>query len=262
MKISLVTSAYKKQDVINTQLNRLYTFLTKKGYDFEIIVVIDGLIDDTKARVEKLIEDKGYDKIQLLYNVKNRGKGYSIRKGLKIADGDIIGYIDADTDIQIRTLKVGLERMLEGDVDAVTPSKFHKDSNVKVSFKRRILTKGFQMISRIFLPVPKGVDDVSCGLKLFKGYVAKDIVKYLHVNRFAIDSEVFYYLNRNDYNVEMIPFYVKISGGSTAANVKQIFIMLKDIVRLGIQTRLLALSDMGFKPADRMYTNLSKGFNL
>lgn len=262
MKISLVTSAYKKEDVVTTQLNRLYSYLESTGYDFELIVVVDGLIDNTKAKIERFIHTKGHANLKLMWNKENRGKGFSIRKGLKVANGDIIGYIDADTDIQIRTLEIGLNRIINGRADVVTPSKFHKKSNINVSLKRKILTKGFQLFSRTLLPVPKGVDDVSCGMKLFKGHVIKDILPHLHVNRFAIDSEIFFWLNRKGYNVEMTPFYMSITDGSTAANIKQIMIMLKDISLLGLQTRLLNMKDSGFALAGKLYTNLYRHINI
>jgi glycosyltransferase involved in cell wall biosynthesis len=262
VKISLVTSAYKKEDVVTTQLNRLYNYLESTGYAFELIVVVDGLIDNTKAKIEEFIHARGSDNIKLMWNKENRGKGFSIRNGLKVAEGDVIGYIDADTDIEIKTLQVGLKRIINSRADVVTPSKFHKDSNIKVSLKRKLLTKGFQLISRTLLPVPKGVDDVSCGMKLFKGHVIKDILPHLHVNRFAIDSEIFFWLNRKGYSVEMTPFYMSITEGSTAANIKQIMIMMKDISLLGLQTRLLNMEDSGFALAGKLCTNLYKHINI
>jgi glycosyltransferase involved in cell wall biosynthesis len=262
VKISLVTSAYKKEDVVTTQLNRLYNYLESTGYDFELIVVVDGLIDNTKAKIEEFIHTRGSDNIKLMWNKENRGKGFSIRKGLKVAEGDVIGYIDADTDIEIKTLEIGLKRIINGKADVVTPSKFHKDSNIKVSLKRKLLTKGFQLISRTLLPVPKGVDDVSCGMKLFKGHVIKDILPHLHVNRFAIDSEIFFWLNRKGYSVEMTPFYMSITEGSTAANMKQIMIMMKDIVALSAQAKLIQLNNSGINLAYKLYLGIGKWMNL
>jgi hypothetical protein len=60
----------------------------------------------------------------------------------------------------------------------------------------------------------------------------------------------------------MTPFYMSITEGSTAANIKQIMIMLKDISLLGLQTRLLNMEDSGFALDGKLYTNLYKHINI
>ena len=54
----------------------------------EIIVVDDGSTDETKEKLEKL---KNLGKIQnLIFHIKNQGKGAAIRSGLKEAKGDVV----------------------------------------------------------------------------------------------------------------------------------------------------------------------------
>ena len=104
---------------------------------------------------------------------------------MKRAKGDIIGFVDADTDIQIRTLGYALKAIKRDSVMAVIPSKLHKDSNVEMKLGRKILSYGLILANRIFLNLPKNVNDVGCGLKQKK--VVKDSSK-IRINGFAIDS--------------------------------------------------------------------------
>jgi len=60
----------------------------------EIIVVNDGSKDNTASIVRKLM--KRYKKVKLL-NKKNTGKADSINKGIKLAKGELIAVIDADS---------------------------------------------------------------------------------------------------------------------------------------------------------------------
>ena len=56
----------------------------------EIIVVDDGSKDNTEEIVKK------YNKIKYLKNKVNRGKSYSIQKGVNVSDAGIIFFCDAD----------------------------------------------------------------------------------------------------------------------------------------------------------------------
>ena len=151
MKLSLVIPTYKKQREVLDQLERLYGFLSRKNPNFELIFVIDGYVDNTKDILEKYVKENILKKISIIGYKENRGKGYAVRYGMKRAKGDIIGFVDADTDIQIRTLGYALKAIKRDSVMAVIPSKLHKDSNVEMKLGRKILSYGLILANRMFL---------------------------------------------------------------------------------------------------------------
>ncbi len=164
------------------------------------------------------------------------GKGYAIRYGMKKAQGDVIGFIDADTDIQIRTLGYALKEIKNDSVMAVIPSKFHKDSNIEMSLSRRVFSYGLISINRMLLNLPKSIDDIGCGLKLFKKDLIKRILPNLKINRFAIDSEILHEIGRVGYTVKITPFFLnKNRSDSTSANIKEVSRMLKDILMISMK---------------------------
>ncbi|HPR92040.1 MAG TPA: glycosyltransferase, partial [Candidatus Dojkabacteria bacterium] len=125
MKLSLVIPTYRKQRDVLDQLERVYGYLSRKNPDFELIFVIDGYVDNTKDILEKYVKENRLKKVSVIGYEENMGKGYAVRYGMKRATGDVIGFIDADTDIQIRTLGYALEAIKHDSVMAVVPSKFH-----------------------------------------------------------------------------------------------------------------------------------------
>jgi glycosyltransferase involved in cell wall biosynthesis len=236
MKLSLVIPTYKKEREVLDQLERLYGYLSRKNPNFELIFVIDGYVDNTKDILNKYIEENRLKKITVLGYSQNRGKGYAIRYGMKKATGDVIGFIDADTDIQIRTLGYALREIKKDDVMAVIPSKLHRDSNVEMKLTRKIFSYGLILINRMFLKLPKEISDVGCGLKLFKKDLIKRVLPNLKVNRFAIDSEILNEIGRVGYSVSVIPFFLnKNRSDSTSANMKEAIIMIKDIFTMYIE---------------------------
>lgn len=243
MKLSLVIPTYKKQREVLDQLERVYGYLSRKNPDFELIFVIDGYVDNTKDILNTYIKENRLKKASVIGYRKNMGKGYAVRYGMKKATGDIVGFIDADTDIQIRTLHYALKEIKRDGVMAVIPSKLHSDSNVEMTFTREIFSYGLILVNKVFLNLPESVTDVGCGLKLFKKDLIKRILPRLKVNRFAIDSEILNEIGRVGYTVSVTPFYMnKNRSDSTSANIKESIRMFKDILSISQSNNSLLLN--------------------
>lgn len=230
MKISLVLPTYKKEREVIDQLERLYGYLSRINPDFELIFVIDGYVDNTKDLLDQYIKENRLKKVKVFGYRENKGKGYAVRYGMKKASGDVIGFIDADTDIQIRSLASAIKEIKKDSVMAVIPSKLHKDSNIEMTLGRKVISFGLIFVNKLLLRLPKNITDVGCGLKLFKKELIKRILPNLKVNRFAIDSEILNEIGKIGYEVSVIPFYLnKNRSDSTSANIKEVSRMLKDI---------------------------------
>jgi glycosyltransferase involved in cell wall biosynthesis len=250
MRISLVLPTYKKEREVIDQLERLYGYLTRVNPDFELIFVIDGYIDNTKNILNKYIKENRLKKVKIIGYEMNMGKGYAVRFGMKQASGNVVGYIDADTDIQIRSLGYAIKEIKKDDTIAVIPSKLHKDSNIEMTFRRKIFSYGLIVVNKVLLRLPKNISDVGCGLKLFKRDLIQRILPTLKVNGFAIDSEVLNEIGKIGYNVSVTPFFLnKNRSDSTSANVKQISTMIKDIFYISTENKKLHTSRI----LNRMY---------
>ena len=116
MKISLVLPTYKKEREVIDQLERLYGYLSRINPDFELIFVIDGYVDNTKDLLDQYIKENRLKKVKVFGYRENKGKGYAIRYGMKKASGDVIGFIDADTDIQIRSIACAIKEIKKDSV--------------------------------------------------------------------------------------------------------------------------------------------------
>jgi glycosyltransferase involved in cell wall biosynthesis len=236
MKISLVLPTYKKENEVLDQLERLYGYLTRKNSNFELIFVVDGYVDNTKDILKSYIKDNRLRKVKVLGYKENRGKGYAIRYGLTKATGDVVGFIDADTDIQIRSLGYAIKSIKKDNVLAVIPSKLHVDSNVELTLKRKFLSTLLIDLNKLFLRLPKCINDVGCGLKLFKKELMDRILPVLTVDGFAIDSDILNEVSKFNATVEVIPFFLsKNRSDSTSTNIKAEFGMVKDILRLSFR---------------------------
>jgi glycosyltransferase involved in cell wall biosynthesis len=182
-KISIVIPAYKAEAFIEKSVAMRIAELKALGLPYELIVVIDGHSSATAAKLER-IRDRH---VKIFHYDRNKGKGFAVRYGMLHASGDFIGYVDAGTDIGKGNIRVMVDKMLQGGVDAVLPSKWHKDSKVVYPWLRKLFSRVYNLYLRIVLGLD--VSDTQVGAKLYTARLVKKVVPRLLVKRFAFEAE-------------------------------------------------------------------------
>ena len=175
----------------------------------EIIVVCDG-VDGTKDIVENLsIKNPN---IQILNFKEKLGKGGAIIEGFRAANGEKIGFIDADESVNADEFKLMFD--FDAEIDGVIASRRLKTSKilVKQPIKRRIASKCFNIFVRILFGLP--FKDTQCGAKVFKREAILDIINDLETGGFEIDVEILWRLKNNGYIIIEYPITWKHSEGS------------------------------------------------
>ncbi len=182
--ISLVIPSFKKEKTIVSEIRSLKKKLSFLPYKFEIIVVLDGLIDKSFQKLKKA----KIENVRIVAYQENQGKGYAVKKGILSAKGDIVGFFDSGGDISFSSLVVAIDLMRLHNADIVLGSKLHPDSVVKYPLIRKILTFGYRTVTKILFNFD--VKDTQVGLKLFRGEVARKVFQKIIVKAFAFDVEV------------------------------------------------------------------------
>lgn len=182
--ISLIVPAYKQEKTIVADIKNLDKALSTLPLKHELIVVVDGFLDNT---MEKLSKVKNIEVKALGYET-NAGKGFAIKYGVEKAKGDIIGFIDAGMDIDPTEISIMLDIMDWNKADIVLGSKLHPESKVKYPAIRKILSWGYRTLTHILFGF--NVKDTQVGFKIFKKNVAKEVFKRIVVKKFAFDIEV------------------------------------------------------------------------
>ena len=179
--ISVIIPCYNEAKTIELIVDKV---LAVKQYDIEIIIVDDFSNDGTT----EILKTKLTSKIQkILYNEKNFGKGYCIRKGVEKSNGDIILIQDADLEYDPQDYHKLLNPILNGDADVVFGSRFLGGEEKRVLFfwhslANKILTLFSNMCSDINLT------DMETCYKVFKSSLIKKIE--LKENRFGFEPEI------------------------------------------------------------------------
>ncbi len=185
MLVTVIVPAYKQEKTIKEDIQRIRSVMEKSRFDFEIIVVVDGYIDNTYQQANEIKDDK----IHVIGYEKNRGKGYAVRYGIARAQGEYIAFIDAGMDINPEGILRLMEQILINNADIVVGSKRHPDSKVKYYSTMRILySLGYQILVRILFRLK--VHDTQTGLKVYRRKVLEKVLPRLIINGFAFDIEL------------------------------------------------------------------------
>ena len=118
MKISIIIPCYNEVDTISEIIEKIIKTVT---YDYEIIVIDDFSNDGTREILKNQLNEKIN---KLLLNEKNFGKGYSVKRGIDGATGDIILIQDADLEYDPSDYPALIEPINKGYAAVVYGSRF------------------------------------------------------------------------------------------------------------------------------------------
>jgi dolichyl-phosphate beta-glucosyltransferase len=227
VRLSVVVPAYGEADRIGATISRIRTELAElsDAGGLEVVVVDDGSTDRTAAAAREAGAD------QVISYQPNRGKGAAVREGVLAARGRTVAFTDADLSYapaQIRRLV----RAVEGGWDVVVGSRQHTGT-LTVVRAGRLRELGGRVINVFTGVVLLGrYRDTQCGLKAFRGDVAKLIFDHTTVDGFAFDVEVFHLVERYRLSLTEVPVEVENAQRSTVSVVRDAIRLIMDLVSI------------------------------
>lgn len=244
--VSLIIPAYKQEKTIKKDLLRVKKVMDQLRYKYEIIVVVDGEIDNTLKNAKKIKSTK----VKVVGYQHNYGKGHAVRYGMARASGDIIAFIDAGMDINPNGLSMLLEHFEWYKADIIVGSKLHPVSKVSYPWQRKVLSLGYRALVKMLFGLT--VRDTQVGLKFFKRRVLEDVLPRLLVKRYAIDIEILavaHHLGyKRIYDAPIELDFKYISSSISSKNFwKVVLFMLVDTTAIFYRLKMLGYYDNGNK---------------
>jgi dolichyl-phosphate beta-glucosyltransferase len=203
MDLSIIIPAFNEENRILVTVEKTVRFLRERPWRYELIVVDDGSSDHTAEKVQKAYVSCA--SVRCIRNPENRGKGYSVRQGVRVAQGGIVGYMDADYKTEISCLDRVVE-LLETGCDGVIGDRSAEASTIAVP--RRGYRQIGSRVFRVLLHRLIGLDhlgDTQCGFKFFKRNIVQALFSRQRVDGYMFDVEILLLAKRCGYSIEAIP---------------------------------------------------------
>lgn len=177
-KISIIVPCYNEEEALPYFYEEMTKVLSSLDADYEICLVNDGSKDNTLQVMKQLSEKDKH--ITYLSFSRNFGKESAMYAGICNADGDYIGFIDADLQHPPILIKEMLEALKSGEYDCAACRRADRkgDSKIRTWFARKFY-KIINMISDA--QMVDGAGDY----RLMKREMAEAIISMSEYNRFS-----------------------------------------------------------------------------
>lgn len=202
--LSVIIPTYNEQNRIQQTIQDISTYFSQHPIRIELIIVDDGSKDNTLSILQKECSSQSVP-FTILQNSRNRGKGYSIKRGMLHANGDIRLFTDADLSTPIDEYEKMAQALLEEDYDIAIGSRALAESHKTIpqNFVRDRMGKLFGYIVRwLLLP---DIQDSQCGFKAFTAECAQQIFPELTICRFGFDPELLCIAKKRNYRIKEVP---------------------------------------------------------
>jgi dolichyl-phosphate beta-glucosyltransferase len=234
VELSVVIPAYNEADRIGLTLTRTLLYLDDQSYDWEILVVVDGGRDGTAGVVRDVAQ--GRPNVAVLENEVNRGKGFSVRRGMLASRGRFVLFTDADLSTPMQEAGRLLAWLRNGyDVAIASRELPASELWVRQPLWRQSMGRLYNWCARrAGLTLFK---DTQCGFKCFRGEVARRLFRLQRVDRFGFDVEVLWIACKLGYLIAEVPVVWIDSPSSRVHPVRDSVSMLLDLLRVRLNDR-------------------------
>lgn len=184
--ISVIVPAWNEVEHLGATLERYLPVLESIADRLEVLVIVDGPPDGTREVVQKFAERD----VRLIEFPERLGKGGALIEGMKAAQYDCVGFIDADGPVSPDDLRSIISKVTW--FDSVIGSRWIDGSHfVQPQTLGRIAAgRVWNILVRLFLSLP--LADTQCGVKFFRKDSLRRALGKVTVTNWAFDAALLY----------------------------------------------------------------------
>lgn len=178
MKLFILLPSYNEGEALPYLLNSLSDLLYENCYNYEVLVINDGSLDDTE-RIALAWGNKL--NLKVLNHNTNLGLGEAVNTGLSYfyencADDDAVVIMDADNTHDVKNIPYMLDNIRKGS-DVVIASRYESGGReIGLSFFRRFCSYCANMLLKQCFNI-SGVKDYTCGYRIYNVNAIKTAYK-------------------------------------------------------------------------------------
>ncbi len=251
-KYSIVIPAYNESARLPATLASVVSCIQARGWNAEIIVVNDGSTDTTAdvvrefanktpaiRTIQELLteaapagaEELRMVELRLLDNLRNRGKGYSVRAGMLAARGEVVLFTDADLSAPIEEAERLFDAIRQGADIAIGSRWLESDRQTqRQPIYRQFFGRCFNRVTRAIMRLPFA--DTQCGLKAFSRHAAQTVFQLQTIKHWGFDPEILFIALKHGFWVIEVPVAWAHDERTRMSYLKDGIMMLQELVTI------------------------------
>ena len=213
-KLSIIIPAYNEAHTLRKLVEKILSVSFSISYE---IILVDDHSQDRTFKIATLLDRQvASGRLRVFRNEVNRGKGFSILRGLEHAAGDVIVVQDADFEYDPAELPRLLEPILKGETKVVYGSRFLGGGIPKgMAFPNYIANRFLTWVTNCFFGTR--LTDMETCYKI----IPRDLMRSLGLSarRFDFEPEITAKLAKHGVRITEFPITY---SGRTASEGKKI----------------------------------------
>lgn len=161
--VSLVVPCYNEGEHLEKSLPKVIAQLKKLKKSFELVIIDDLSQDQTVKIINAFIKKNNSLPIRFIQHKKNIGRGGTVAEGIRLAKGEIAGFIDIDLEISPSYIPQFLEMISGNKADVVVGRRRYPFTQNNI--QRIIASKLYSSLIQHTLKLP--IRDTEAGYKFF-----------------------------------------------------------------------------------------------
>lgn len=227
-----------EEQTISETLNRLCVWCEKAYTHYKILFIDDKSSDETM----NLLRGEGRKNVYFARNKFDGGKGSALKAGYILADlqfklrgNDVVIFMDSDGQIDPAELGTFKKLMNLYNADVVIGNKRHLYSTLRYSWKRRIVSMGYNFLVRNLFGL--NCKDTQCGIKMFRKCALDIVIEKVTSKNYAFDLEVIVALKEKGMRVIDAPVNIDAQNNAGSVNIKNILKTLVETINIWIKKK-------------------------
>jgi glycosyltransferase involved in cell wall biosynthesis len=216
--ISVFLPCYNEAQNISLVVSDFLAVLPQISHRYEIIIINDGSIDQTKKMASQIA--KKHPQVKVVNHLKNLGYGAAVQSGIKASGYEWIFFTDGDHQFDVKELVTFVP--YSRDYQVIIGYRHKRADGWLRSFNARVFKLFINILYRLH------VKDIDCAFKLFHQSAIKPLT--LQSDGAMISTEILYRLKKKHVRFKQLPVnhFPRKFGQPTGNN-------LKVVIKAGIE---------------------------
>jgi dolichyl-phosphate beta-glucosyltransferase len=228
-RFSVVVPIYDESRRLERPVATLVSHLARIGESAELVFVDDGSRDGTFERIQSLVKEAAIP-VRVLRYERNRGKGHALKVGFANTRGQRILFSDVDLATPIDAL-ASLSEAMDRGYDIAIGSRIAEGAEILVHqpWYRKQMGRVFTWLVRVLFA---DVSDATCGFKMFRGEMGRELFSHLRIDGWAFDAELLFLARRRGLRIVEVPVRWEDRSGSKVHLLRDSLGSLLELIRI------------------------------
>lgn len=183
--LSLIIPCYNEEAHLEENFAKIVWILENLKINYEIILIDDCSSDKTKNIIAKILKKENNNNVSSMFHSQNVGRGGTVTEGIKIASGEVVGFLDIDLEVSEQYIPSFFWKIKEGYDVAIAKRSYEFSLSKIVRF---VASKTYANLVRLLLK--SSFVDTEAGYKFFKREKILRVLAKVKDKKWFWDTEI------------------------------------------------------------------------